>query len=78
MGFVIMMFLVLYIIFGLIRLLTRFAWRTAKVIFSIGLFFVSPLLFLLALFTGALGTGWFMILCIALICLGNLARPRVV
>ena len=74
---VIAMFLVLYIVFGLIRFFARMAWRAAKVIFSIGLFFVSPLLFLLALLTGALTSGWLMILVIALICLGNLARPRV-
>jgi len=78
MGTVIIVFLVLYVVFGLLRFFTRLAWKTAKVIFSIGLFFVSPVLFILALLSGALGSGWLMILVIALICLGNLARPRIV
>ena len=57
-----------FLVFLVIRLALKLAWGILKFFFSLGLFAVCPILFILMGVLGILGTGWWIILLIALFC----------
>lgn len=65
---------VLYVLFGLGSLILRASFGIFKVLFSVGLFFFCPILFLIALACGLLQSGWFWILLLVFVCLGGRRR----
>ena len=52
----------------ILRLALRLAWGILKFLFSLGLFALCPVLFLLLGVLGLLGSGWWVILLIAVFC----------
>ena len=57
---------VLLVLF-LIRLALKLAWGLIKFLFSLGLFALCPVLFIVLGILGLLGTGWWIIAIIAVI-----------
>lgn len=70
----IIMIAVLYMLCGLVSLILRASFGIFKVLFSVGLFFCCPVLFLIALACGLLHSGWFWILLLVFVCLGGRRR----
>ena len=52
---------------GIISLVIRLAWGTAKFVFGLGLFFFCPVLFVLAVILGGFSHIWLPILIIGLL-----------
>ena len=65
---------ILYVTLGLTSFVFRVSFGLFKVLFSVGLLFVCPVLFIIALATGLLHSGWFWILLILFICFGSRRR----
>ena len=61
------LFLMLIMFTGVISAGLRFAWGTAKFVFGLGLFFICPILFVLAVFLGMVSHLWLPILLIGLL-----------
>ena len=57
-----------FLILLVIRLALKLAWGLLKIIFSIGLFALCPILFIVLGVLGLLGSGWWVILIIAALC----------
>ncbi len=51
-----------------IRLALKLAWGLIKLFFSLGLFALCPVLFILLGALGLLGSGWWVVVLIALLC----------
>ena len=61
------MILMLMLLFGVVRAGLRLAWGMTKFIFGLGLFWVCPLLFVLAVLFGAFSRTWLLIVIIGLL-----------
>ena len=57
-----------FLVLMVIRLALKLAWSILKFIFGLGLFALCPVLFVLLGVLGILGTGWWIVLLIALFC----------
>ena len=62
-----MMILMIMLLVGIVRVGLRLAWGTTKFLFGLGLFWVCPLLFVLAVFFGAFSHMWLPIVIIGLL-----------
>lgn len=51
-----------------IRVALKLAWGLVKLLFSLGLFALCPVLFILLVILGILGNGWWIVLLIAALC----------
>ena len=51
-----------------IRLALKLAWGLIKLLFSLGLFALCPVLFILLGVLGLLGSGWWVVVLIGLLC----------
>lgn len=60
--------LVFYLVCGVLSFAFRLSWNVFKVIYRIGLFLISPALLVLAIVFSLLGSSWFWIALIVLIC----------
>ena len=63
----ILMILMIMILVGVVRAGLRLAWGTTKFLFGLGLFWVCPLLFVLAVFFGAFSHMWLPIVVVGLL-----------
>ena len=57
-----------FLILLVIRLALKLAWGILKFLFSLGLFAICPILFLLLGVLGLLGSAWWVILLAAILC----------
>ena len=62
------MLLMLILFFTVLMAGLRLAWGLTKFIFGLGLFWFSPLLFILAILFGGFSHTWLLILIIGLLC----------
>ena len=65
-----LMILMLALLAGIVRIGIRLAWGLTKFIFGLGLFWICPVLFIVAVLFGAFSHTWFLILLVGLFC-GN-------
>lgn len=56
------------LVFIVVRLALKLAWGIIKILFSIGLFAFCPVLFIVLGILGLLGSGWWIIVLIAIVC----------
>ena len=59
---------------GVIKMGVRLAWGSTKFLFGLGLFWLCPVLFVLAVLVGAFSHLWLPILIIGLLCGGGFRR----
>lgn len=57
-----------FLVLMVIRLALKLAWSILKFICGLGLFALCPVLFILLGVLGILGTGWWIVVLIALFC----------
>ena len=69
-----MTIIMIMLLFGVIRMGLRLAWGTAKFILGLGLFWLCPLLFVLAVFLGWFHFLWLPILFVGLLFGGGFRR----
>ena len=62
-----MLILLFALLFGVVRIGLSLAWGTFKFMFGLGLFWLCPLLFVLAVFFGAFSHMWLPIIIIGLL-----------
>ena len=59
--------LMMMLLYGVIKTGIRLAWGTTKFLFGLGLFWLCPLLFVLAVLLGAFGHLWLPIVIVGLL-----------
>ena len=59
--------LTIMLLAGVISLAVRLAWGLTKFVFGLGLFFICPVLFLVAVLLGGFSTMWLPILVLGLL-----------
>ena len=60
--------LVFYVVCGTLSFAFRLSWSLFRVLFRLGLFLVAPILLVLAILFSLIGSTWFWIALIVLIC----------
>ncbi len=61
------MIFMMMLLFGVVRAGIRLAWSMTKFMFGLGLFWICPLLFVLAVLLGAFSHTWLLIVIIGLL-----------
>ena len=62
-----LIFLMLMLLFSVVKMGLKLAWGTTKFIFGLGLFWFCPLLFVLIVFLGGFTSMWLPILIVGLL-----------
>ena len=66
--------LMIMLLIGIVRIGLSLAWGTMKFLFGLGLFWVCPLLFVLAVYFGAFSSMWLPIVIVGLLMGGGFKR----
>ena len=68
---------VFYLVCGTLSFAFRLSWSIFKVLFRLGLYLICPILFVLAILFSIIGSSWFWIALIVLICVLGTRRTGV-